>query len=632
MAITQYFNIGRFTVGFKILVGVAFASNLFIGALLYVNLQSSDTVEHKVNEVLSLREQLSDNLRAAIVLLQEEFLTLPDFFRTDPRADIIKTVEQKFQIIDRQIYKGRESYKGIFNRKERRDLANNQFVIQVENNELAFSSGLLDQNGLFNESVERMILATDELQEDTIRLTATIQKASTSTNTVEAFVGKINAFETKIADAALEAEVTRNEILQHVEEIRSMELELTEFRRHQRTFTLFMGGLAVLANMLVLFVLVRLIVERPLHKLSHTIDEIRSGKPTTVPYLHRKDQIGILSGAINHFGEALMEITAENERKASEKLIIEEMFETITSVVNNLESRAKELVYTANSMQELAISTETQSESVTQRAGETAEHTNKVSESTVQLQSAFQDINVQIQDQNSIVAAILESNRRSKQYNEELDTSIKAITSIIATVEDITSQTKLLALNATIEAARAGSAGKGFGVVASEVKELSYKTAQATDDVMNKVGAIQQASTVLFGNLEEIDHRMQTLNQRTGNITQAVASQQLVTDNIANLAGRTSDNTLIVSTSINEVSIAATSTRDLAGKVHEFSSEISSQLTNLLQNTTARIQQLVETNCPDSPVTGENQKKSFRLVTVHQAKSKALPLAAAQMT
>ena len=631
MAITQSFNIGRFTVGFKILVGVALASNLFIGALLYVNLQSSDTVEQKVNTVLSLREQLSDNLRAAIVLLQDEFLALPHFFRTDPRADIIKAVDQEFQIIDRQILNGRESYKDLFNRKERRDLANNQFVIQAENNELTLSSGLFNQNGLFKESAERITLATKELQEDTIRLMTIIEKASANTNTSEAFVGKTNAFGTKIADAALEAEVTRNEILQHVEEIRNMEQELSAFRQHQRTFTLFMGGLAVLANMLVLFVLVRLIVERPLHKLSQTIDEIRAGKSTIVPYLQRKDQIGILSGAISHFREALMEITAENERKAAEKLIIEEMFGAITSVVNNLESRAKELVHTANTLQELAISTETQSESVTQRAGDTAEHTNKVSESTVQLQSSFQDINVQIQDQNSIVAAILESNRRSKQYNEELNASIKAITSIIATVEDITSQTKLLALNATIEAARAGSAGKGFGVVASEVKELSYKTAQATDDVMNKVGAIQQASTVLFENLEEIDQHMQTLNQRTGNITQAVASQQLVTDNIANLAGRTSANTLMVSTSINEVSTAATSTRDLARKVHEFSSEISSQLTKLLQNTTARIQQLTENSCLVSPMTGENQK-SLRLVTVHQAKSKALPLAAAQMT
>lgn len=631
MAITKNSNIGRLTVGVKILAGVALTSNLFIGALLYVNLQSSDTVEQKVNQVLSLREQLSYNLRAAIVSLQDEFLALPDFFRTDPRADIIKAVEQEFQITDRQIINGREAYKNLFNRKERRDLANNQFVIQAENNKLTLSSGLFDQNGLFKESVERTTLATVNSQEDAIQLTLIIEKALSNTNYGEAITGKINAFGTKIADAALDAETTRNEILQHVEEIRDLEQELTAFRQHQRTFTLFMGGLAVLANMIVLFVLVRLIVERPLHKLSHTIDEIRAGKSTEIPYLHRKDQIGILSGAISHFREALMEITAENERKAAEKLIIEEMFGAISSVVNNLESRAKELVHTANSLQELAISTETQSESVTQRAGDTAEHTNKVSESTVQLQSSFQDINVQIQDQNSIVADILESNRRSKQYNEELNASIKAITSIIATVEDITGQTKLLALNATIEAARAGSAGKGFGVVASEVKELSYKTAQATDDVMNKVGAIQQASTVLFKNLEEIDLRMQTLNQRTGNITQGVASQQLVTDNIANLAGRTSENTLMVSTSINEVSIAARSTRDLAGRVHEFSSEISSQLTNLLQNTTARIQQLTENSCLDSPVTGENQK-SLRLVSVHQAKNKPLTLAVAQMT
>jgi methyl-accepting chemotaxis protein len=615
MSITKKINAGLMTVGVKILVGVALASNLFIGALLYVNLQSSDTVLQKVNEVLALREQLSSNLRAAIVLLQDEFLALPDFFRIDPRADITKAVEQEFQVTGRQMLNGREAYKNLFNRLERRDLSKNQFVIQVENDKLTISSGLFQQDGTFRESIERLTLASGNVREDAVKLRTIIEKASVNTDSSEAIRGKINAFESKIADTALEAETSRNEILQHVEEIRGMENELSAIRQHQRKFTLLMGGLAVLANMIVLYALVRFIVEQPLHKLTHTIDAIRAGKTPEVPYQHRKDQIGILSGAISNFREALMEISNENERKAGEKVIIEEMFATITTVVNNLESRAKELVHTANSLQELALSTETRSESVNQRAGDTAEHTNKVSESTVQLQEAFQLINTQIQEQNSMVATILESNVKSKHYNEELNASIKAITTIIATVEDITSQTKLLALNATIEAARAGTAGKGFGVVAGEVKELSYKTAQATDDVMNKIEAIQEASSVLFGNLEEVDQHMQTLNQRTGNITRALASQQRVTDNIASLAGRTSKNTLTVSTSITEVSVAATSTRNLAGRVHEFSSEISSQLTNLLQDTTARLQQLADISRPESKIYLAGSKRVLKSKT-----------------
>jgi methyl-accepting chemotaxis protein len=277
-------------------------------------------------------------------------------------------------------------------------------------------------------------------------------------------------------------------------------------------------------------------------------------------------------------------------------MLIDEIFTTITDVVNNLESRAKELVSTANSLQQLASSTENRAESVSLRAGETAKHIDDVSESTVSLQSAFQVINVQILDQNDIVASILESNNRSRHYINELNTSVKAIGTIIATVEEVTDQTKLLAFNATIEAARAGAAGNGFAVVAGEVKELSLKTEQATDDAMNKLEAIEGARSVLFAHLEDIDRRMQALNERAGNIFRAVANQKSLNDTITDLAGRTSENTRNVSMSIAEVSNDAATNRTIAGKVHEYSNEISSQLTNLLQNTTSRLEQLAHSS------------------------------------
>lgn len=622
MSINNKKNTGLLTVGIKILVGVAVASNLFIGALLYVNLQSSSKVELKVNEVISIRGQLSSNLRAEIVSLQNQYLALPDFFIIDPRADITKAVEQTYRVTDRQLLNGRQSYSSFFNRKERRDLSKKQFVIQTDNDRLTLSIGIFDQDGTFKQTIERLTLATDNVQEDAVSLRTLIDSVSAKSASRETLTQRINDFGAVVADAGLKAEDTRNEILQHVEKIRDIEHQLSATRSEQRKFSLLMGGLAILGNMIVLYTLVSFIVERPLLRLTNTIDAIRAGKSPEVPYQGRKDQIGVLSEAISNFREALTAIRKESERKVGEKVIIEEIFATITSVVNGLERRAKELVQTADSLQDLALSTEIQSESVTQRAGDTAEHTNKVSESTVQLQSAFQEINEQIQDQNNIVNTILESNVRSKNYNDELNAAIKAITTIIGTVEDITSQTTLLALNATIESARAGTAGKGFAVVASEVKELSYKTAKATDDVMNKVEAIQRASSVLFSNLEEVDQRMQTLNQRTSTITLSIGQQQMVTDNIAKLASCTSENTFTVSTNIIEVSGAATSTRNLAGQVHEFSSAISSQLTNLLEDTTDRLQQLADASHPvmTSCVVGK-AKKSKQHISIRQTKS-----------
>lgn len=582
------------TVGIKILIGVTIASNLFIGSLLYVNLKSSETIKQKVDDVLIIREKLSRNLRAAIVSLQNEFLILPEFFRTDPGSGILKAIENDFPVKEKLVLKGRTEYTKYFGRNERRDLVQNKVVPQIHNGRLSISRGIFDDKNSFTDSVERLILSSDDPDGDFVKIEQLIEKMSSEASSGETLQKKVNELGIKVADIGLEAEMTRNEVLDHVESINHMERELEAFRADQKRYTVGAAGIAILANMMVLFVLVRCIVEKPLHNLTRTIDEIRSGKKPEVPYGNRTDQIGILSWAICNFREALSEIKNENERKEREKIIIEEMFANIASVVDTLEVRSRELVNTANILEDLATSAENQSESVHQQATATAEHTNRVSDSTVRLQLAFQDINDQIKTQNTIVGNILDRNTKSHEYIDSLNLSIKDIQAIIATVSEITDQTKLLALNATIEAARAGSAGKGFGVVASEVKELSLKTENATSDVMSRVKAIEKASTVLVANLQEIDQKVQDLNQLTNNITEAVHMQQSETVSIAGLAGQTANNTQSVSASIREVSSAATETRSLTGRVHSFSNEIADQLAKLLKDTSNRLEQLTE--------------------------------------
>ena len=581
------------TVGIKILVSVTLASNLFIGTLLYVHLQSTDNMAARVVEVLAIKEKLSANLRMAIVALQNEFLSLPNFLQVDSRGPLLSTIKQTFDITDHKVLKGRESYSHLFDRKERRDLAHNIIILQEGADNLTLSLGITDENGVFSDTVEQLVLASKTPSEDAARIRTQIDTILTESSNGTLLRQRINDFNTHVADAGLKAENTRNEILQHVEEIRNMEHNLQTLHWQQRRFSLLMGGLAIFANMLVLFFLVRSIVEKPLYKLTSTIDAINLGKLTDIPYLQRRDQIGVLSAAINNFRKALMTINDDNLRKTEEKLIVEKVLVNIADIINSLNDRAKGLVDTADSLKSLANSTENRAENVSIRADETAKHTEKISEATLFLQSALHKLALQTQHQNENVTSLLENNLEARQLVTTLNSSLLDIEAIIAGVEGITDQTKLLSLNATIEAARAGESGKGFSVVAEEIKALSLKTAMATGHAQEKIGAIEAARSVLLKHLEDVDSRMQVLQRQTVAISEAVAGQRSVTETISELTLLTSGNTHKVSTSIAEVRNGASTNRNTADNLHDASQEISGQLTSLLQTTNTHLQQLI---------------------------------------
>lgn len=90
-----------------------------------------------------------------------------------------------------------------------------------------------------------------------------------------------------------------------------------------------------------------------------------------------------------------------------------------------------------------------------------------------------------------------DATRRSVQITTQMDqfsSSVQAIGKITETIMEISAQTNLLALNATIEAARAGSAGKGFSVVAGEIKALAQQTAKATEDIKSLISGLRSST------------------------------------------------------------------------------------------------------------------------------------------
>ncbi len=121
--------------------------------------------------------------------------------------------------------------------------------------------------------------------------------------------------------------------------------------------------------------------------------------------------------------------------------------------------------------------------------------------------------------------------RASKQAGEAVEMSAalsdhaKSIESILGLIRDIAGQTNLLALNATIEAARAGDAGRGFAVVAQEVKTLASQTARATDDIAQKIAAIQNATRQSVETNERIRATVQDVHAMNIRIRSAMDAQ-----------------------------------------------------------------------------------------------------------
>ncbi|UUX49698.1 PAS domain-containing methyl-accepting chemotaxis protein [Nisaea acidiphila] len=176
-----------------------------------------------------------------------------------------------------------------------------------------------------------------------------------------------------------------------------------------------------------------------------------------------------------------------------------------------------------------------------------AEQTNQqsatVSSATEELSASVNEISRQIQESTRAVGNAVDAAGRSEKMVSELLSAAQKVGEITKIIADIAEQTNLLALNATIEAARAGEAGKGFAVVASEVKSLANQTAAATEEISLQVKGIQDSTETTANSIGEIAQIITQVNEIGGSIATAVEEQaaatQEVTVNISGVAQAT---------------------------------------------------------------------------------------------
>ncbi|MEW6124400.1 MAG: methyl-accepting chemotaxis protein [Pseudomonadota bacterium] len=199
-----------------------------------------------------------------------------------------------------------------------------------------------------------------------------------------------------------------------------------------------------------------------------------------------------------------------------------------------------------------------------------------VSASAVQMSNSFDEISDRLREALTMSEETASKADSTDEIVNSLSNSVKRIGAVTALIEKIASQTNLLALNATIEAARVGSAGKGFEVVAQEVKALAVQTADATKDIRAQVGAVQQASGEAAAAVSEITQNVTRLSSVFTSISTGMAQQ--------------SDSNRAVSESIGGVSRASAEIREaavgvsnVAGEVSGFAERLNGEIETLLK-------------------------------------------------
>jgi hypothetical protein len=253
----------------------------------------------------------------------------------------------------------------------------------------------------------------------------------------------------------------------------------------------------------------------------------------------------------------------------------------VENLLSSVSGSAIALGETATSLFSASGQTTQRAESAVSAFHEASTNVETAAVAADELSRSIGEISRQLSHATEVVDHATSEARATDEQIAGLATGAQQIGDVIKLIRDIAEQTNLLALNATIEAARAGEAGKGFAVVASEVKSLAVQTARATEDIANHILGVQESTTSAVVAIREIAARMQEINQYTAAVASSVEEQNSATSEISHNVASAAAGTSHVVTVLGEVAGAATETRSSAEIVLGASQTVSYPVSNL---------------------------------------------------
>lgn len=367
------------------------------------------------------------------------------------------------------------------------------------------------------------------------------------------------------------------------EELATVSLELSQRKIDQRdsealAARTLLSSVAVLALLVGVLAgwLITLQITRPLHQALAQASRIAKGDLSKVETVSRRDEMGQLQGSMR-------EMT----------LSLRELLGGIDQGVDHLSKAAAELATSSVDTRERINQQREETDQVATAMNQMSATVQEVAQNAEQASMAASDADTQAQMGDQVVA---EAIARIEQLARQMDHCLEAmghlagesnrIGSILDVIKSVSEQTNLLALNAAIEAARAGEAGRGFAVVADEVRGLAQRTQQSTEEIEQLIDNLHRGTdevTGLLDNSKQLTEQSVELSRKAGDalgqITATVSTIQGMNQQIATASEQQS----VVAEQINRSVINVRDVSDRTSTASEQTAASSGELEHLGQ-------------------------------------------------